>query len=370
MRNISQYPNLSYIELQPYSIISKIYYAIYALFTRIFREELLLLYRSRRLSPATVQHLLSMLTLTYQYVFAVKAKLRENIPDDSDRELYFYSYWMAEHALAACLLKKTFAGTKAVSRCHGYDLYEYRDPQNYIPFRRYLLRNLDAIYSISNDGKQYLETKYGPRENIRVARLGTKDYGYNTGFKRSNTLRIVSCSWAVPVKRIHRIIDALSQIDDISVIWHHIGGGSLLDGLRRYAKEKLAAKENIFCSFEGDMSNAQLMTYYKEHAIDALINVSESEGIPVSIMEAISFGIIPIATQVGGVSEIIEDSKTGYLLDKDYRDQDLIDHLRRIFTMPDEDLQNFRMRVRKFWQENYNEAVNNKSFASSLIECI
>ena len=46
------------------------------------------------------------------------------------------------------------------------------------------------------------------------------------------------------------------------------------------------------------------------------INVSSTEGIPVSIMEAMSFGIPVIATAVGGTPEIV-NNENGYLLSKD-----------------------------------------------------
>ena len=45
------------------------------------------------------------------------------------------------------------------------------------------------------------------------------------------------------------------------------------------------------------------------------INLSSSEGIPVSIMEAQSFGIPVIATNVGGSGEIVV-SETGVLVDE------------------------------------------------------
>ena len=46
---------------------------------------------------------------------------------------------------------------------------------------------------------------------------------------------------------------------------------------------------------------------------DLFVNMSLSEGIPVSIMEAISFGIPIIATNVGGNAEIVND-ETGVLI--------------------------------------------------------
>lgn len=61
------------------------------------------------------------------------------------------------------------------------------------------------------------------------------------------------------------------------------------------------------------LSHDQVMNYYKEHHFDVFINMSTNEGVPVSIMEAASFGIPIIATNVGGTSEIVQPS-VGMLL--------------------------------------------------------
>jgi len=43
-----------------------------------------------------------------------------------------------------------------------------------------------------------------------------------------------------------------------------------------------------------------VLNYYASNPVDVFINTSSSEGLPVSIMEAMSFGIPVIATNVGG----------------------------------------------------------------------
>lgn len=55
------------------------------------------------------------------------------------------------------------------------------------------------------------------------------------------------------------------------------------------------------------------MFCYSEHPVDVFINLSTNEGVPVSIMEAISFDIPIVATDVGGTSEIVTD-ETGILV--------------------------------------------------------
>ena len=76
--------------------------------------------------------------------------------------------------------------------------------------------------------------------------------------------------------------------------------------------------ENIKIDFRGNVKNSDLLEVYKNNQFDLFLNVSLSEGIPVSIMEALSFGIPCIATDVGGTKEIVIDGYNGWLLKKDF----------------------------------------------------
>jgi L-malate glycosyltransferase len=60
--------------------------------------------------------------------------------------------------------------------------------------------------------------------------------------------------------------------------------------------------------FETDMS-----AFYKR--IDVFMNTSLHEGIPLSVLEAMSYGIPIVAPKVGGFQEIIEDNVYGFLVE-------------------------------------------------------
>ena len=98
--------------------------------------------------------------------------------------------------------------------------------------------------------------------------------------------------------------------------------------------------------------------------IDALINVSESEGLPFSMMEAISFGIPVIGTNVGGVKEII-NTDTGILLEKDFEVKtlsSLIDNLRENQITSSES----RKLIRRYWHIKFQSSNNYKKFVYNL----
>ena len=58
---------------------------------------------------------------------------------------------------------------------------------------------------------------------------------------------------------------------------------------------------------------------------------SYSEGLPVVLLEAMASGTPCVATRVGGIPEVVEDGRTGYLIDPADRVA-LVDHIERLFA--------------------------------------
>ncbi|MBL3200697.1 glycosyltransferase, partial [Klebsiella pneumoniae] len=55
----------------------------------------------------------------------------------------------------------------------------------------------------------------------------------------------------------------------------------------------------------GTVPHETIISFFAANPVHLFLNLSTMEGIPVSIMEAISFGIPVVATDVGAVSEIV-----------------------------------------------------------------
>ena len=334
------------------------------LFSKEFLRDITRMMRKSVLKANNIKRLLSLNIHTRNQVELLNVWLIEH-----NQEIYenavFYGYWLYEPAMAAVLMKKTNKTAKIVCRTHGFDLYEERH-DGYLPYRQWFLSKCDRLAAISQDGYKYLAEHY-PKyaDRLIVSRLGTVDYGIQKQ-QRGETIQIVSCSNCISVKRVDKIIDSLALMVGcgLYVNWTHFGDGVLMNDLKLSAEQKL--KDNVEFTFAGRLTNTDLMTHYHENYCDVFVNVSESEGIPVSIMEAMSFGIPVIATDVGGTNELVLDEETGYLLSPSFTPDDLEEKIIRIAEMSEADRVALRNRVRKHWKASFSATENYRSFINTL----
>lgn len=341
--------------------VARVLSAVGAFFTPDFWREL----HSEDIAPVQphkVLTLLSFISKANETVSFVSNEIEKaNYKND---ELIFYSYWMDHLALAAVKLAAKYNG-KAVTRCHGYDVYP-RDG-GYVTMQRYLAKRLDRIFPIADDGKKTICSLFQFDKSIvnktTVFRLGTEDCGLNPQITSNAIFTIVSCSNVVPLKRVEMIFDAISQIHEFKIRWIHFGDGPCLDHLR----DKVSHSGCIHqVELMGRQSNQAIMDFYKKTLIHLLINLSTSEGIPVSMMEALSFGIPCLGTDVGGVHEILKDNVNGYLIQEGCTVDDVANAIRRVRLLPMEEMLAMRERARLFWKENYRASKNYTKFVDCL----
>lgn len=223
-----------------------------------------------------------------------------------------YCYWNSLQCYAAVLLKQHKLIKKVFSRAHGFDLYEERQANQYMPLKRQFTTEMDCIFSISNSGKSYLETTYSiPSKKILVSRLGVPVPVTMAQHSELKNLSIVSVSFCTKIKRVDKIIDAIAESAAIlrekkNITWTHIGAGPLLEELKTQAYKKLTPL-GIKWDMPGSKPNAEVKQYFEINRVDIFINASESEGVPVSIMEAMSYGVPTIAPDVGGIAELVSN---------------------------------------------------------------
>jgi len=213
-----------------------------------------------------------------------------------------YSFWaMGAGAAVACL--PAVRGTVAL-RLHRYDLYE--EVLGWLPLRGSLLTRPDVLLPISDDGARYLRERYPWRDlaPMTVSRLGTADHGIGPVPSGDGRMVVFSCSAITPVKRVGLIAQAVSELARRRPVrWVHFGDGPL----RGDVEAVIAATDggDLEVELRGQAANEKVIEYLRTHPVHVFVNASSSEGVPVSIMEAMSFDIPVVATDVGGVSEVV-----------------------------------------------------------------
>ncbi|WP_455436888.1 glycosyltransferase [Hungatella hathewayi] len=275
----------------------------------------------------------------------------------------YYSYWYDQSVLAMAMHKKQIKKSKLITRIHRADLYKNQ------VFRKQVDQYVDNIIFISRAGMEYYlkanNQKY-EQEKHRLFYLGS-DSQYPINHRKSDeVLRIFSCSFLSPVKRIDKIIDVIEKIDYPNVQWRHIGDGILKKEIESYAEKKLSSKNNISYEFLGYQENEVVKKHMHEDNIDIFINLSESEGLPVTFMEAMSQGIPVVTNNVGGVSEIV-NNKNGILVEKD-TSPDEIAQIIIMYKLHEDEQRQKRQAAYNTWKENYNATDNYRKFAQFLIQ--
>ncbi|MBA3679576.1 MAG: glycosyltransferase [Bacteroidetes bacterium] len=299
--------------------------------------------------------LLNQLVLT----FAAAANLQAFIKKDINHETVFYCYWFKQWAAALSIISTREPKLKFVSRVHGGD-YDEGQIKTVLPFRYFQLAQVTHIFPVSEYGKTYLVSRFNTNPSkITIARLGLA-LNSKTWLVEPTLLHIVSCSSVIPLKRVHLIAEILKHVK-IPCRWTHFGDGPLLKEIK-HAGSSLQHTVDL----KGHIPNKEFIAYLNIHPISCFINVSESEGIPVSMMEAIACGIPLIGTNVGGVSEIVTP-ETGFLLDSNFNAFETAELIMRHHKNGTFYNANFRRGITDFYVRTFYAPINHSKLASELV---
>lgn len=275
----------------------------------------------------------------------------------------FYDYWFENSTLALALLRGSGAIRTAVSRTHRFDLYDECWGTGAVPFREEKAQALDAIFAVSESGKDYLRRRIPrQREKVSVQRLGVRDPGHACPGRTDATPLVVTCARLESQKRVHLVPEALAALGR-PVRWVHFG-----DGPERKRVEEAALRllggggPEVKWELRGQVDNSDVLDFYEAHHVDVLLSLSSSEGLPVSMMEAQGYGIPIVAYGVGGVPEIVNE-RTGVLLPPEATPPEAAVALGKALEPGGFAAES----VRSFFQQRFDAKTNYNRFADTLL---
>ncbi len=219
--------------------------------------------------------------------------------------------------------------------------------------RFFYKRNLIIPITISNESRTSYE-KYYKLNNSELIYNGclkpTRTANFN---KAKNQIESLKCNSNdlvfVHLSRFHEsqkqhsvLIKAFNKIrSDFKNIILLIIGRDYETEEAMFLKE--IAKEGIY--FLGEKNNVGDYLYLS----DVFCLSSRFEGLPISLLEAISCGCIPICTPVGGIKDIIQQDKNGYI-SSDISEESYYQEIKKYLMDPNKIK---RSDLIKYFSENY-----------------
>ena len=333
--------------------------ALFQIFKGTFWQEVGIILFRYKMFPNT--GIFSILINTLYKRRKVARGIQHVINDVGIHHVLLYAYWANDMAIGMCSVKNV----NKICRAHHGDVYFEINKYNYLPLRDYLFRKMNNVYFISDHAKNYSELVTKKKYlGFKVARLGVNSQPRKE-VHSNKFIRIVSCSFLRPVKRVHLIVHALGELSDLNIEWHHFGGGPLQETIEELVSSRLENKKNIVAILHGNTPNHQVLKYFQQNSVDLFVNVSASEGVPVSVMEAFSVGIPALATNVGGVAEIVNEGN-GFLIDKNCTPDDITKVLRQFARLPESKRSQLSDNAYETWQNRYNAEKNYTAFTEQI----
>ncbi|GLX78790.1 hypothetical protein tinsulaeT_21300 [Thalassotalea insulae] len=218
----------------------------------------------------------------------------------------------------------------------------------FIKMLRWQCRHASAISYVT---KEALQRKYPANENAfqthySSIQLSDSDYFQRTSYSLSKAIKLLCIgNLSQPYKGCDFMLLSVAQMQQqgLNVHLSWIGGGQLLNSMRQLADD---LKISQYVDFIGNVSEReQIHQYLDSH--DIFILSSRQEGLPRVVIEAMARSLICVATNVGGVNELLAPE---YIIERDNIAQ-LIEKITQISQMKQAQLMSLSL-------QNYHKALD------------
>lgn len=197
---------------------------------------------------------------------------------------------------------------------HGWNLqFQERIDKKYISFFQNSLGKAKKIFVLSSDFKEkLLAWGYQGEVVIATTTVDAKLFKKNRALKEDNfnqdPLKILFLSRLIKGKGIYETIKAFENLrnDQLNVQLIIAGSGEESENIKSLVEHN----DNIILT--GHVVGQEKIELYKDCTLYCL--PSYSEGLPTSVLEAMSFGKPVITTPVGGLKSFFQDGVMGFFV--------------------------------------------------------
>ena len=244
------------------------------------------------------------------YCLALASRMAE-VAEEYDLDL-LHVHYAIPHSVSAMLARGIMAGKRKrplpfVTTLHGTDITLVGVDRSYFGITKYSIEESDAVTSISNQLRQKTIDVFNVTKPIEVIHNFINPTLYCPEQSAPHPPRLIHLSNFRPVKRVLDCVRILAEVRrSVDAELWMVG-----DGPDRGAAERLAHDLGLIghIRFLGKRNDVPALL----RQADVLLMPSEMESFGLAALEAMASGVIPIGTRVGGVPELIDHDRTGFL---------------------------------------------------------
>lgn len=201
---------------------------------------------------------------------------------------------------------------------HAYDIYAKNR------WFKTLVDSSNKSFSISNYNIRYVVNKYNVSINkINFVPLGVFIPERVSKKEFTETLHIGFMSFWVEMKGLLYLLEAINKLNEekIPIMLHLAGDGPLKNKAFDYITKNNLSNVITYYGLVKDEKKKQFFDAIDIFVLPSVALGIETDGLPVVLMEAVSYGIPIISTKVTGIPEICIDSYNGFLINQKNSDE-------------------------------------------------
>ena len=256
------------------------------------------------------------------YDLALATRMAE-VAEIYDLDL-LHVHYAIPHSVSAMLARQMLAaGPKQrrlpfVTTLHGTDITLVGQDRSYLPITRYSIEQSDGVTAISEYLRERTVREFEILNPIQViynfvnCDVYVRDAGAEkrrTEYAPKGERILVHLSNFRPVKRLTDVIEIFDRVHKkIPSKLMMIGDGPDRSQAERLAVAKGIHNDVLFLGKQDDV-------HEKLALADVMLLPSELESFGLAALEAMACEVVPVATNVGGIPEVIEHGKSGFLAD-------------------------------------------------------
>ena len=220
----------------------------------------------------------------------------------------------------ARLAAKSIQLSPVIYTAHGFHFYDGAPKTNWILYytvEKFLSRFTDLLITINKEDYERAK-KFKAKRVVYIPGIGVDCNKFIPHEKKRNekrkelglhddTIVLLSIGELIKRKNHETALKAIAELKNQKLIYLICGRGELESHLRQLSRKLGIEEKVLFLGFRNDIPELCM-------ASDIFIFPSYQEGLPVSVMEAMSAGLPVVCSAIRGNKDLIENDKGGFLL--------------------------------------------------------